>query len=172
MNYFRQPERAQKRAIGNIPPDMEKNMKTVTLYTPTSIQSALNGFDRYFESFFGDNSNPLGFVFNHAPAADIRETENSYLLEMELPGCDEKNIDIHVDGSNLTIASKQETKSDEKRENFLLRERKLSAFSRSFKLPENADPEVVSAALKNGVLSLNIMKRAEAQKKTIQINAA
>ena len=154
-------------------------MKTMTLYRPSSIQSALSGFDRYLESFFGDSSYSLGNVLAPAarllscsPAVDIKETENSYLLEMELPGYEEKNIEVHVDGSNLTIASKQEQNSDEKQEEFILRERRTSSFSRSFKLPENADPEIVSAAIKNGVLSLHIMKRAEAQKRTIQINAA
>ena len=154
-------------------------MKTLAMYRPVSIQSALNDFENYFVSFFKDSQNPLGFalspaagIFNHSPAVDIKETENSYLLEMELPGCDEKNLDVHVDGLKLTIASKQEKDSGEKQENYLLNERRSSSFSRSFRLPENADPETVSAAFKNGVLSLNIMKRAEAQKKVIRINAA
>ena len=154
-------------------------MKTMAMYHPTSIQSALSDFDRYFESFFGDTSNPLGLalapaakLFSHTPAVDIKETENSYLLEMELPGCDEKNIDVHVDGSNITIASKQQKTNEENEEKFILRERRLNSFSRSFKLPENADSEAVSAAFKNGVLSLSVMKKAEAQKRTIQINAA
>ena len=154
-------------------------MKTMTMYRPATVQNVLNDFDRYFESFFGDASNPLGLalapaarLFSQSPAVDIKEVENSYLMEMELPGFDEKTIDVHVDGSNLTISSKQEKTSEEKQENYLLRERKSSSFNRSFKLPENADPEAVSASFKNGVLSLKVMKRAEAQKKTIQINAA
>jgi HSP20 family protein len=95
-------------------------------------------------------------------------------MEMELPGFDEKNIEVNVDGSNLTIASKQEEKKETKDEEtgYILRERRKNAFNRSFQLPENADPEAVSAAFKNGVLSLDIKKRAETQKKVIQINAA
>jgi len=146
-------------------------MKTLSIYSPNTIQNALCDlnrldFDRYFESFFGDSSS------NQMPAMDIQETENAYVLEMDLPGYDEKNIDVHVDGSSLTIASKQEEKKSEKKNTYVLRERKTSSFTRSFKLPENADAEAVNASFKNGVLNLEIKKRAEAQKRMIQINAA
>jgi len=138
-------------------------MTTLSLYP-------FNNLERYFESFFGDTIS--------APAVDIQENENAYVLAMDLPGFDEKNIDIHVDGSNLTIASRQdEKKSDEnqsagQKTAYILRERRKNAFSRSFKLPENANPEAVNASFKNGVLHLEINKRPEAQKRTIQINAA
>jgi len=150
-------------------------MKTLTMYRPNTIQNALSDFDRYFESFFGDSLlAPAARLFNQMPAVDIHETENVYNLEMELPGYDEKNINVHVDGTNLTISYKQEEekKNEENNGTYLLRERKTSAFSRSFKLPENANPEAVSASFKNGILHLSIEKRAEAQKRTIQINAA
>jgi len=146
-------------------------MKTLSIYSPNTIQNALCDlnrldFDRCVESFFGDS------FFNQMPAMDIQETENAYVLEMDLPGYDEKNIDVHVDGSSLTIASKQEEKKSEEKNTYVLRERKTSSFTRSFKLPENADAEAVNASFKNGVLNLEIKKRAEAQKRMIQINAA
>ena len=155
-----------------------KVMKTLTMYHPNSIQNALSDFDRYFESFFGDSVlAPATQLFGYAPAMDIRETEDAYILDMDLPGFDEKSIDVHVDGSNLTITSKQEDTGEEKSNagnhgTYILKERRISSFSRSFKLPENADPQAVSAAFKNGILNMQIKKRAEAQKRTIQINAA
>jgi HSP20 family protein len=151
-------------------------MKTLAAYRPNTVQNALSDFDRYFESFFGDSIlAPAARMLNQLPAVDIRETENAYVLDMDLPGFDEKNIEVHVDGSSLTIASKQEEARDVKKEEenqgtYVLRERRINSFSRSFKLPENADPEAVSAAFKNGILNLQIKKRAEAQKRTIQIN--
>ena len=148
-------------------------MKTMTLYRPNTIQNALSDFDRYCESFFGDSLlSPSARVFNHLPAVDVRETETAYLLDMELPGRDEKDIEVHVDGASLSIESKQAETCEEKKEDgaFILRERRSSAFSRSFKLPENADPETVTASFKNGMLNMVIQKRAEAQKRTIQIN--
>ena len=153
-------------------------MKSLTAYRPNTIQNALSDFDRYFESFFGDSIlTPAARMINHLPAVDIRETENAYVLDMDLPGFDEKNIEVHVDGSSLTIASKHEEARDVKKDEenqgtYVLRERRINSFSRSFKLPENADSESVNASFKNGILNLEIKKRAEAQKRTIQINAA
>jgi len=154
-------------------------MKTLTMYHPNTIQNALSDFDRYFESFFGDSIlAPAARIFNQTPAVDIRENENAYVLDMDLPGYEEKNIEVHVDGSSLSITSRQEEQNEKKgiagdtQGTYILRERKSSSFSRSFKLPEGADPESVKASFKNGVLKLEIKKRAEAQKRAIQINAA
>jgi HSP20 family protein len=149
-------------------------MNAVSQYRPNTIQNALSDFDRYFESFFGDSLlSPSAKIFSRLPAVDIWENENAYFLEMDLPGYDEKNVEVHLDGASLTVSSKQEDekKTEGEKGIFLLRERRATSFSRSFKLPENADPEAVNAAFKKGILSLEIKKRPEAQKRTIKINA-
>jgi HSP20 family protein len=146
------------------------------MYRPNTIENALNDFDRYFESFFGDSVlSPAARAYHRLPAVDVRETEKAYEVEMDLPGYDEKNIEVHVDSGSLTIASKQEASREEKKDGkdegaYILRERRINTFSRSFKLPENADSEDVTAEFKNGILRLEIKKRAEAQKRIIQIN--
>jgi HSP20 family protein len=154
-------------------------MKTLALYRPSVLENALSGFDRYMESFFGDNFlTPSERIFNRLPSVDVRETEKAYVLEAELPGFDEKDIEVRLDGSNLTIESKkleeknEDNSAQQEREqaNYLIRERRFSSFSRSFKLPENADSEGIGASFKNGVLSLEISKKAEAQAKLIQIS--
>ena len=153
-------------------------MKALTNYRPNTIQNVLSDFDRYFESFFGDSIlSPAGRILNQLPAVDIRETDKAYILEMDLPGYDEKNISVNIDGTNLTISSIQEDIKDAKKDKpvdedgtFILRERRICSFSRSFKLPENANPEAVNASFKNGILNLEIQKRAESQKRAIQIN--
>ncbi|MCL2042592.1 MAG: Hsp20/alpha crystallin family protein [Treponema sp.] len=148
-------------------------MKTLAVYRPNRIQNALSDFDRYFESFFGDSVfNPATRTFTHLPSVDIRETEKSYVLDMELPGYDEKDIEIHVDGSSLSVSSKQDEMQNVKEPDqgtWVLRERRVSSFARSFKLPENSNPEEISAEFKNGILSMEIKKRAEAQKRAIKI---
>ena len=147
-------------------------MKTLVAYRPNTIHNALSDFDRYFGSFFGDSVfTPAARSIKHLPAVDVRETEKSYMIEMELPGFDEKNIEIHVDGGKLSIASKQEEEKTDapEKDSWILRERRVNAFSRSFKLPENANPEEVTADFKNGILSLEIQKRPEAQKRLIKI---
>jgi HSP20 family protein len=151
-------------------------MKTLTLYRPF-IENALSDFDRYMENIFGDSSpNPPDRVFDHSPACDVREAENAYIIEVELPGYDEKEIQVHLDNGAVTVESRKEELRDvnEKKDkkdggNYLIRERRSKSFSRSFRLPENADPDGVSAVFKNGILSLEIKKRAESRKRLIQI---
>jgi HSP20 family protein len=143
-------------------------MKSVAMYRPVSIERALQDFDRYMESFFGESSlSPAGRV----PAVDIREHDDHYTMEVELPGFDEKDVEIQVDGNTLSIASKREETRQEGPENgnFLLRERRMTSFSRSFSLPESADAENISAQFKKGVLNLDIKKRPETKKRVIQI---
>jgi HSP20 family protein len=153
-------------------------MKALTMYRPFTIGNALSDFDRYLESFFGDSMlDPADRVFNHLPAVDVREKADAYILEAELPGYDEKDIQVHVEGGNLSIESKHDDEK-EKKENakdgkngtYLIRERRSNSFSRSFKLPDNADPEQVTASFKNGILTMEIKKRGEAQKRLIRIN--
>jgi HSP20 family protein len=150
-------------------------MKTVTLYRPKVLESALSDFDRYMDSFFFVYFlKPSERVFNRLPAVDIRETKKAYILEAELPGFDEKNIEIRLDGGNLTIeAKKAEEKNDNSaasvNESYLIQERRISSFSRSFRLPENAEIEGISASFRNGILSLEIAKKVEAQARLIPI---
>jgi HSP20 family protein len=160
-------------------------MKTVTLYRPYTIEKALDDFDRYMESFFGESPlTPAHGRVNYLPPVNIEETNGAYLLEAELPGFDEKNIEVQVDGGVLTIKSAQgkevrkelpetakedESAQKEPERQFLIRERRSESFSRSFKLPENADPDSISAVFKNGLLNLEIAKRPETQKRLIKI---
>ena len=163
-------------------------MKALSLYRPRILENALSEFDRYMDSFFGDNFlTPSDRIFNgnyglrRVPAIDIRETEKSYVLEAELPGIDEKDIEIRINGNYLTLESKQaEEKNSGNGANsgdansgstgsYLIQERRYSSFTRSFKLPDNADPGGISASFKNGILSLVIDKKAETQQRVIQI---
>jgi len=175
-------------------------MKAVTLYRPGILENVVSDFDRYLNSFFGDNfltpserlfDGNFGFRGNNGlqrlPSVDVRETEKAYFLEAELPGLEEKDIEVRLDNNTLTIESKKEEErkipeqtsacaceesatSTGTDRNYLIRERRFSSFSRSFRLPENADPEGISASFKNGILSLEINKKAEAQKRVIQIS--
>jgi HSP20 family protein len=106
------------------------------------------------------------------PLVDVQEKEDAYLIEADLPGFDEKTVQVHVDSGALTIESvNEEEKKEEQEANYLRRERGRISFKRSFKLPDNADTDQVSAVFKNGVLSLEIKKCEEAAKKRIiQIN--
>ncbi|MDR3170730.1 MAG: Hsp20/alpha crystallin family protein [Treponema sp.] len=159
-------------------------MKEVNLYRPISIGHALEDFNRYVESFFGDSLAPATRIMNHLPAVDVRETDSTYLLEAELPGYDEKTVEVQVNGGTLTLKSKKgdascdvspkapsKEEEEHKKGTFLVQERRNITFSRSFKLPDNADTEKVSACFKNGILTMEIKKRAGEQKRIIPIQS-
>ena len=141
-------------------------MKSVSLYRP------MNVVDQLLESFFDSSllSHTGAPALNKLPLVDVKETAEAYLVEAELPGFDEKQIKVQVEGGKLTIESARDEKKEEKDGNFLIRERQNVSFSRSFTLPENADTESVSAAFKNGILSLEIKKRTGNARRLIEIN--
>ena len=158
-------------------------MKTLTLhrpgtYSPGVFENALSGFDRYLDSFFRDNFlTPSERILDRVPSVDVMETKKAYILEAELPGFDEKDINIRLDGNTLTIESKKEEERNDSsaakaggEKNYLIQERRSLSFSRSFRLPDNIDPEGISASFKKGILSLEINKRAEAQSRVIKIS--
>ncbi|MDR1232576.1 MAG: Hsp20/alpha crystallin family protein [Spirochaetaceae bacterium] len=159
-------------------------MRTLTVYKPFDFENAFNAFGRDFrgnsplaemgcvmDNIFGCASQPAASAsFVRIPAVDVEETDKSYVLEAELPGFAMEDVSVNLDGGTVTIESKKdETVEKEDKKNLVLCERRSRMFSRSFKLPENADPDAISASFKNGLLTLTIGKRTEAQKKTIQI---
>jgi HSP20 family protein len=163
-------------------------MKTLTVYKPFDFENAIDAFDRDFRGFsplaemtramdnlFGlAGQSPLPGQLARIPAVDVEETDKTYVLEAELPGFAMEDVSVNLDGGTITIESKKEEAGEkkDKKKNYVLRERRGRSFSRSFKLPENADSEAINASFKNGLLTLTIGKRTEAQKKTIQIENA
>jgi HSP20 family protein len=147
-------------------------MNAMTLYRPISIESALDDFDRLMGSFFGESPlAPARASYSRVPAVDVRETENGYTVEAELPGLDEKNVEVHVEGRNLTIESKEEEKTEKEEARYVIRERRSTTFRRSFSLPDDADPATIAAKFKNGVLELDIKKREEAKRRLVKIES-
>ena len=105
-----------------------------------------------------------------APAFDVRETEDAYLIEADLPGFDENDVDVSLSGNRLTVSGKRENKSENKRESYYYSERSYGSFSRSFVLPEGTDSERIEADMKNGVLTLQVPKAAATQPRKIQLS--
>ncbi len=111
------------------------------------------------------------------PKVDVKEDGEAYTMEMDLPGRSEKDVDIELDNNTLTISSKQEEKNEmeetEKEENgrWLIRERRVSSFKRSFTLPEDVNLEALNASFKNGILTVKLPRRALSQPKKIAIKS-
>jgi len=108
------------------------------------------------------------------PAVDVVEGEKAYEITAELPGMDEKNIEVKMADGRLTIKGEKQEEKEEKKKDYYLQERHFGSFERSFDIPESIDPNKIEANFKKGVLTVTLPKKAEAQKpaKKIEVKAA
>ena len=136
-------------------------------YQPRSLD-LLDNVSRWLDDFYTEP-----FLGSSAvPAVDVRETDAEYLMEMELPGLSEKDVEVKLENSLLTISSSKSATKEEKKNGYVLRERKSSQFSRSFVLPEGVDREKIAAEFKNGILNLSFPKVPAAKPKTIEVKSS
>ena len=105
-----------------------------------------------------------------APPVDIYEDEHNIILKMEVPGIDEKDLDVRIQNNTLTVRGERKIEKEEKEENFRRVERQYGSFTRSFTLPSSVDPGQVSARCDKGVLNINLAKKAEAKPTQIKVN--
>jgi len=105
-----------------------------------------------------------------APPVDVYEDEHSITLKLEVPGIDEKDIDVRIEGNTLTVHGERTIEKEEKEENFRRMERQYGSFTRSFTLPGSVDPGQVNAHYDKGVLKITLDKKAEAKPKQIKVN--
>jgi HSP20 family protein len=106
------------------------------------------------------------------PAVDIYEDDKKVMLKLEVPGIEEKDLDVSVENNTLTVKGERKFESEEKEENFHRIERRYGSFFRAFTLPSTVDTEHVQAKYNAGVLKLELLKKPEAQPKQIKINVA
>jgi HSP20 family protein len=177
-------------SVSKLPVNTEKK----AVERPSAMQvwgpfaSLRNEVDRLFEDFDrGFWRFPLGrpmfdiepfsqreLSWGTTPAADIIEKDNAYEVIIELPGMDEKNIDVKLSDGCLTIKGEKQEDKEEKKKDYYLQERHFGSFERSFAVPEGVDADKIDASFKKGVLTLTLPKKPEAQKpaKKIEVKAA
>jgi HSP20 family protein len=107
--------------------------------------------------------------WNSAPAVDIAEKDGAYEITAELPGIDEKNLEVQLSNDVLVIKGEKQEEKEEKQKDYHLSERRFGSFQRSFRLPEDVEAEKIEAQFKNGVLTVTLPKSAEAKKKEKKI---
>ena len=112
--------------------------------------------------------------FSGMPAVDIVEKSDAFEITAELPGIDEKNIEIKLSNGNLTNKGEKKDEREEKKKDYYLSERHYGSFQRTFGLPDGVDPEKIEAHFSKGVLTLHLPKKPEAQQpeKTISIKSS
>lgn len=136
------------------------NGSRTTLRDPYSLARELLNWDPFF------TARPASAF---APAFEVKETTDSFVLRADVPGVEEKDLDIAVHNNVLTVSGSRQAEERKEGETYALYERQYGSFSRSFALPEMADGERIEASLVNGVLTLTIAKKAEAQPRKIAI---
>jgi HSP20 family protein len=105
-----------------------------------------------------------------APPVDVYEDEHNITLKIEVPGIDEKDIDVRIENSVLTVHGERKFEKEEKEENFHRVERQYGSFTRSFTLPTTVDPDQVRANYDKGTLRISLAKKADAKPKQIKVN--
>jgi HSP20 family protein len=144
-------------------------------WNPFSEMSLLqNQMNRLFEtalSGWPSESNGTTGTTSWVPAADIYESDNELVVNLDLPGVDPKMVDLRVENNVLTIRGERQFEEKQNKENYHRVERSYGAFARSFTLSTAVDPEKIRANYKAGVLSITLPKAEAAKPKRIQIAA-
>lgn len=126
--------------------------------------------NRLFEDAFTSRGEEKDLVASSwSPSVDIYETENEIVLTAEVPGVDEKNIEIKLEDNTLSLKGDRNFEKETKEENYHRIERAYGSFYRSFTLPRNVDQDNIKAESENGILRITMPKKPELKPKKVKI---
>ena len=127
--------------------------------------------DRLFDAFSRDLRWPLGSgdTDSGTPLVDVAETDEGLTVTAELPGMDEKDIEVNLTSNVLTLKGEKKAEREEKKADYHFRERTYGSFSRSVAVPFDVDPDKVDASFSKGVLTIALPRPPEAKRKTKKI---
>jgi HSP20 family protein len=147
-------------------------MTLLTRWDPLrDLATMQNRIDRFVrQSYSPEGPEEALTTTNFAPPVDIYEDEHTIVVKMEVPGIDEKDIDVRIESNTLTVHGERKIEKEEKEDNFRRIERQYGSFTRSFTLPSSVDTGQVSANYDKGVLKISLAKKAEAKPKQIKVN--
>jgi len=151
----------------------------------TPLDNLRREIDRVFHDFNLGSQFPFGRGFEFelpafrnsldlTPAVDVSEKEKAYEITAELPGMEEKDIEIKLSNGKLTIKGEKKEEKEERKKDYYVSERRFGSFVRSFQVPEGVDTAKIEASFAKGVLTVSLPKTVEAQQseKTIAVKAA
>ncbi len=141
--------------------------------TDNTFSLLQNEINKLFNNFFEER--PSFWTNNEiAPAVDIIENDKSFIIEVELPGLDQKDISVDINDAYLTIKGEKKISKENESENYIRQERYYGNYQRVIALPETADANKANATFKKGVLLIDILKKAEAiaKSKKLEIKEA
>ncbi len=136
-----------------------------------SLRPVWTGMDDFWNRLFGEM--PMAERAREwSPSVDISETDGKVQVKAELPGLDAKDIDVDVTDNVLTLRGEKKMEEEKEEEKYYYRERYSGFFQRSFRLPAGVQSDQVDAGFKDGVLTVNIPKSSESQRKKIEIRTS
>ncbi|GMO45514.1 MAG: hypothetical protein Pg6C_07510 [Treponemataceae bacterium] len=146
-------------------------MTALSFANPRFTSDIFDVIERNFSNYFDRHSDKMS-----VPKVDVREIGDAYILDMDLPGMTERDVDLSFKDQVLSITAVQkDEKTPEKAENseykWLIRERILTSFARHFTLPNDIDAENIKAEFSNGVLTIHIPRKPESKRAKIEITA-
>jgi HSP20 family protein len=134
----------------------------------STLQDRMNRLFR--ESYGPEGRDESLSTSQFAPPVDVYEDEHNVVLKVEVPGIDEKDIDVRVENNVLTVHGERKVEKEEKEENFRRVERQYGSFTRTFTVPSTVDAESIQADYDKGILKIVLPKKAEAKPKSIKVN--
>jgi HSP20 family protein len=146
--------------------EIKKQQSDVTRYRDPFAQMRAE-MDRLFENFIGRGvfGSPTQWQATQlTPSIDVRENEKEIVVDAELPGMNENDVQVVVREGVLSLKGEKKSERDEKKDTYHLVERSYGSFDRSFRLPEGVNEEQIKADFNNGVLHVVVPKRPEAAK--------
>jgi HSP20 family protein len=135
-----------------------------------TLQDRMNRLVR--DSFGNEGREEALTTTTFAPPVDVYEDEQNVTLKIEVPGIEEKDIDVRIENNSLTVHGERKFEKEEKEENYRRVERQYGSFTRTFTLPNTVDQESVQADYDKGVLKIKLAKKAEAKPKQIKVNVS
>ncbi len=147
-------------------------MNGLIRYEPfREIMSLREAIDKLFEDSFVTPSRLLRGFEERIPPIDMYQTDDAVVIKSALPGVKPEEVDITITGNTLTIKGESKAEEEVKKEDYIYREHRYGAFSRSIALPEGLNTDKAEARFEDGILTLTIPKAEELKPKQIKVKA-
>ncbi len=109
----------------------------------------------------------MGMAGFKVPEIEMKEEEDKYVVKIDMPGIDKKDISVDIVGNELRVKAEKKKKKEEKKKGYYYSEKSYSGFYRSILLPEDADPRDIGAEYKDGILTLKMKKKEKKKKEEV-----
>ncbi len=145
--------------IGNLTKNNNKELK---------VNNLKNDLDKLFDDFFFFSPTSM-FVNDWDPTLEIKEEKDVIIVKAEIPGLDEKDLDVRIENNTLILSGEKKEEKKEEKKNYVFSERKYGSFYRTVSLPEGINKNKAKASLKKGVLSIEIPREPGKEPKKIAV---